>query len=359
MRINMDFNKAQVYLITDEKQRLYFTGFHSTAGYVVLTEEQTAFVVDNRYFYAAEKKLAPKGIRVCCGADYTVLKEYLAAPGVKALGVDYSVTTAKQLEALKALGTETVDVGSEIEARMTLKTDEELENIAKACKIAEKAFLQAIATIEEGMTERRLAAELEYRFKLNGASDKSFDTIIGFGENSAVPHHETGDKRLKEGMPILMDFGCVYNGYCSDITRTFYFGTPTREFTKAYDAVLRSHVLAYENAAAGMTGVEIDKIARDSLTEDGYGQYFTHSLGHGIGVNIHEAPWVSPKGANKVENGAVFSIEPGVYLNGKFGIRIEDTVVMKDGKPHTMMKTPKELCVLKGGKLVKYNGKGK
>ena len=140
----MDFNKAQVYLITDEKQRLYFTGFHSTAGYVVLTKDETAFVVDSRYFYAAERKLAPNGIRVCLGADYTVLKEYLSRPDVKAMGVDYGVITAKQLEALKGLGVEVADVGSEIEAQMSVKREDELKNIEKACKIAEKAFLQNI-----------------------------------------------------------------------------------------------------------------------------------------------------------------------------------------------------------------------
>ena len=355
MMKNFDFDKAQVYLITDEKQRLFVTGFHSTAGHVILTEKQSAFVVDNRYFYAAQKKLSSKGIQVYSGADYTVLKGIIEELGATSLGIDFGKTTVTQYEGYKSFGVELVDISKDMEIAMSVKSEEELTYIAKACAIAEKSFKQVIPCIKEGITERQLAAELEYRFLMNGASGKSFDTIVAFGANSAIPHHETGDTKLKADMPILMDFGCVYKGYCSDITRTFYFGTPT----KAYNATLNSHLLAYQTAKAGMAGVEIDAIARGYLKENDLSQFFTHSLGHGIGVNIHEYPWVSPKGVNVIENGMVFSIEPGVYLNGKFGVRIEDSVVMKDGKPSSFMKTAKYLQTVKNGKLIKYVGKGK
>ena len=355
----MDFSKASVYLVTDEKQRLYFTGFHSTAGHVILTQDKTRFVVDSRYFYAASKKLAKKGIEVFCGSDFSVLGSVLEQTGAKALGVDFSLTTVKQLEGYKALGVELIDASSEYQKAMSVKTDEEIAYVQKACAIAEKSFKQVVSCVKEGISERELATELEYRFKMNGASGCSFDTIVAFGANSAVPHHETGDKRLKAGMPVLMDFGCVYKGYCSDITRTFYFGTPTKQFVSAYNSVLAAHEVAYDNARAGMTGKEIDGLARQSLEADGLGKFFTHSLGHGIGVNVHEAPWVSPKGDGKVENGMVFSIEPGVYLNGKFGIRIEDSVLMCEGKPKTFMKTPKYLQIVKNGKLKRYTGIGK
>lgn len=355
----MDFEKSPVYLITDEKQRLYCTGFHSTAGYVVLTQTETAFVVDSRYFYAANKRLGKKGIKVFCGNDYTVLKEYLSKLNAKTLGVDFSLTTVSTFEKYKELGVELVDISGEMIKAMSVKTDSEIKCIKKACAIAEKSFREVIPFIKEGITESQLATELEYRFKMNGASGCSFDTIVGFGANSAVPHHETGETKLKWGMPILMDFGCVYKGYCSDMTRTFYFGTPTKEFVRAYNAVLQAHLNVIDGATAGMAGKAIDKIARDTLEQEDLAKYFTHSLGHGIGVNIHEYPWVSPKGENTVENGMVFSDEPGVYVNGKFGIRIEDSLIMEEGKPRSFMRTSKKLKTVKNGKLVSYVGKGK
>ena len=350
----MDFSKAKVIFVTDAKQRMYFTGFSSTAGYVVLTESETAFVVDSRYFYAAQEKLEAKGIKTYEGADFTVLKQYLEKEGATELGIDYSKTTVTEYAKLQKLGVKLLDVSGVLDKQMSVKTEEELENIQKACEIAEKAFRETLKIIKVGMTEKDVANELEYRFKLYGASDKSFDTIVAFGTNSAVPHHESGDRKLKEGMVILMDFGCVYNGYCSDMTRTFSFGIPSRQFIQAYQAVLAAHEAAYEKIEAGITCQEADKIARDVLTKEGYGEYFTHSLGHGVGLNIHEYPAVSPKGKGCLLNGMVYSIEPGVYLNGKFGIRIEDTVHMKLGKSETFMTTTKDLCVLEDGKLKKY-----
>ena len=353
----MNFSKAKVVLVTDEKQRLYFTGFSSTDGYVILLKGKKIFVVDSRYHYAAEKLLTPKGIKVCKGTDFEVLKGYLAISGENTLGIDFSKTTVSLFNTLRALGAELVDVGEFIQKQMLVKTEDEIANIAKACAIAEKSFREAVAEIREDMTERELAAILEYRFRMNGASDKAFDTIVAFGENSAVPHHETGETKLKQNMPVLMDFGCLYNGYCSDMTRTFYFGVPPREFVRAYDAVLNAHISAYENIRAGMTGVKADGFARSVLQDAGLGEYFTHSLGHGIGVNIHESPTLSPKGKNILRDGMIFSIEPGVYINGKFGIRIEDTELMADGHPSTFMKEPKYLCVWVDGKLRKYNSK--
>ena len=350
----MSFSTAKIYLVTDEKQRFYFTGFASSAGYVILTAEETTFVVDDRYSYAAKRKLSPKGINVISGTGYEILKEYAEKSGADTLGVDFGKITVKEYEKLKELGFNLVNVGENIEKQMAVKTDDELANIAKACEIAEKSFREAVSEIREGITERELAAVLEYRFKANGASDKSFDTIVAFGPNSAVPHHETGDTRLKKDVNILMDFGCLYNGYCSDMTRTFFYGIPTREFVKAYGAVLSAHTKAYDEIRAGMTGAEADAIARNVIFENGYSGHFTHSLGHGIGVNIHEYPWVSPKANNVLENGMVFSIEPGIYVNGKFGIRIEDTDFLKDGRPRTFMRETKELCVLINGKLKKY-----
>jgi Xaa-Pro aminopeptidase len=181
-----------------------------------------------------------------------------------------------------------------------------------------------------------------------GASGTSFDTIVAFGENSSVPHHETGERRLKFGDIVLIDFGCKYNGYCSDCTRTFLFGDDGKheEFKKAYAHVLKAHMLVKEKLTPEMGCRQADGIAREYLKEQGLDKYFTHSLGHGIGINIHEYPTVSPKSDSILKNGMVFSDEPGVYLEGKFGIRIEDTITLKGGKVISLTDTDKNLIIL-------------
>ena len=236
---------------------------------------------------------------------------------------------------------------------MSVKTDEEIKYIQKACNIAEKAWRDTLLFIKEGVTERQVANVLEFNFKKYGASGTSFDTIVAFGKNASVPHHATGDTKLKNNECVLMDFGCVYKGYCSDMTRTMFYGTPDEKFRMAYLAVLSAHMKAAEGIKEGMTGKEADKIARDVLETLGYGKYFTHSLGHGIGVNIHEYPYLSPKGEAVLKNNMVFSNEPGVYLNGKFGIRIEDSCHLENGKYKTFMKDDKSLIILGGDGTIK------
>jgi len=340
------FDKYDVALITDEKERLYYLGFHSTAGYVVVTKDETFFVVDNRYFKAAEKALTKKGVKVISGADYSVFKEITDKINAATVGIDFTKVTLSGFEVLKKLGYDYVDISQELVKMAAIKSDEELKNIKKACDIAEKSWLAVLPFIKEGITEKQLAAELEYNFRKNGAGGTSFDTIVAFGKNAAVPHHETGDTKLKKNECVLMDFGCTYKGYCSDMTRTMFFGTPDEEFEKVYLAVLLAHKTAAEKIKAGITGKDADKYARDVLDSLGYGKYFTHSLGHGIGVNIHEFPTLSPKGEATLEDGMVFSDEPGVYINGKFGVRIEDSCYMLDGKFHTFMKDDKSLVVI-------------
>ena len=156
-------------------------------------------------------------------------------------------------------------------------------------------------------------------------------------------------------MPVLMDFGCIYNGYCSDMTRTLWYGdNPDEKFLNAYQAVYDAHIAVFDNVRPGMTGAEADALARDLLTERGYGEYFTHSLGHGVGINIHEYPWLAPKRDCLLLDGMVFSDEPGVYFNGKFGIRIEDTIYLKDSRAHTFMQDDKKLIIVNNGKAKKY-----
>lgn len=350
----MEFKNYDVAFITDEKERLYFLGFHSTAGYVVISRDKTCFSVDGRYFSAAEKALKGKGIEVSLGGDYKTFFKEAEDLGIKRIGIDFTATTVSDLETYKkSCDCEFVDISDELIKIMTVKSNEEINNLQVACRIAEKAWKDTLGFIKEGITERQLANELEYNFKKYGASGTSFDTIVAFGKNAAVPHHETGDAKLRANQCVLMDFGCLYKGYCSDMTRTMFFGVPDKEFLDAYDAVFTAHKKVAETIVSGTCGKDADKTARDVLEQRGYGKYFTHSLGHGIGVHIHEYPTLSPRSEWVIENNMVFSNEPGVYIDGKFGIRIEDSAYLSDGKYKSFMKDDKRLIVISDGQIKK------
>lgn len=338
-------NENNLYLLTNEKQRLYLTGFFATDGYVVVSEGKRFLFVDPRYFYAAQKALKNSDVTVVKGFKNEAF-EFLKSTGKKDLYIDYTKTSISEAEEYGELGFSLKDCSKDMVASMKIKSDEELKNIKKACAIAEASLKCVLPLIKEGISELELAAALEAEFKKHGASNPSFETIVAFGKNAAVPHHETGSTRLKNNECVLIDFGCLYKGYCSDMTRTFFYGKPDKQFKKAYEAVLEAHLAAEKGIYAGIECVAADKIARDILEERGYGKYFTHSLGHGIGVNIHEPPALSPKGKGTLENRMVFSIEPGVYLDGKFGIRIENTVTLSDGKVVPFMKKTKKLVTL-------------
>lgn len=327
----------------------YITGFTAEDGAVVVDKDGTTLYTDARYIEAAEKFFQ--------GTDVTpVLWDKRTAndvlKGYQKIAVSFSETKYAEFLKLEQLGAELVDADSAFEQSMLVKNEWELSCIQKACEIAEEAFNQLLPEIKAGMTESEIAALLEYKMRSLGAQSLAFETIVAFGAHAAVPHHETGLTKLQFGDEILIDFGCRVNGYCSDITRTFLFGDDGKheEFKKAYQAVLIAHTLVKEKLCSGMNGKAGDAIAREYLTAQGYGELFTHSLGHGIGLNVHEAPYVTPTARGEsyvLTDGMVFSDEPGVYKAGEYGIRIEDTVTLKDGKVKSFMgKTQRELLIL-------------
>lgn len=324
----------------------YITGFEAENGCVVVDKTGTTLYTDRRYIEAAEKFFQGSDVRAVLYKQSELL-ERLAK--YKKVGISFNWTPHIEYLALEKADVKTENIDKQLSIAMGVKNEWELENIQKACTIAERAFLKLLPEIKEGMTESEVAALLEYNMRTLGAQGTSFATIVAFGAHAAVPHHETGATKLKLGDEILIDFGCRVNGYCSDITRTFLFGDDGKheDFKKAYAAVLKAHELVKENAKSGMTGIEVDAIAREYLTAQGYGQLFTHSLGHGIGLNVHEFPSVSPKGENVLEDNMVFSDEPGVYVAGEYGIRIEDTVTLRKGKVKSFMsETDRNLIIL-------------
>lgn len=323
--------KGEALLLTDETQRRYFTGFESSFGAVLITAEGRSFYTDKRYLSAAKAELREKGWNVEEFVSYETIGRRAAAEGAKSALIDYSHTTMTEYAALKGMKLRFKDAKRRLESLFAVKDRREIACIARACDIAEKAFYKTLSFVKEGITEKELANALEANMLALGADKTSFDTIVAFGANSAVPHHKTGNDRLKRDMPVLVDFGCMADGYCSDCTRTFFFGEPSDEFVDVYAAVLEANLEAEKKIRTGTELAAADKIARDVLEKKGYKEAFTHTLGHGIGTRIHEYPTLGPKSAGKLKSGMVFSIEPGVYFDGKYGVRIEDTVVLKGG----------------------------
>ncbi len=324
----------------------YITGFVAENGCAIVDKAGTTLYTDKRYIEAAEKLFENSEVRATLYTQKEVL-ERLA--NYSKVGISFRETSHVEYLALEKAGVKLVNIDDALDKAMAIKNEWELANIAKACEIAENAFNELLPQIKEGMTETEVAAILEYNMRKAGAQGLSFDTIVAFGAHAAVPHHETGNTKLAFGDEILIDFGCRVNGYCSDITRTFLFGDDGKheQFKKAYEAVLTAHNLVQEKLKSGMSGVESDAIARDCLKEQGYGELFTHSLGHGIGLNVHEYPHVSPRSTEILTDGMVFSDEPGVYAAGEYGIRIEDTVTLKNGSVKSFMsKTDKKLIIL-------------
>lgn len=227
-----------------------------------------------------------------------------------------------------------------------VKDDVELTKLAKAEAIGDAAFSYILDRIKPGITEAEIALELEFFMKRQGASRLSFDTIVASGSNSSMPHAQVTDRRVEKGDFVTMDFGCVYQGYCSDMTRTVAVGAPTEEMKKVYQIVLDANLRALDSIREGIRCSEIDAVARDYIRACGYGAYFGHGLGHGVGLDIHEEPRFSPKCGVITKENMVITDEPGIYLPGRFGVRIEDLVVVKKEGYETLSRSDKKLIIL-------------
>ncbi len=342
----MEFCSVEAVCSSCEHIMQYITGFVAESGLVIVDKTGTTLYTDKRYIEAAKKQFEGTDVNPVLYAQKEVLERL---KNYKIVGISFDWTAHIEYLAFEKAGIQLVNVDEGLQKAMAVKNEYELSCIKKACEIAEDAFLEVLPEIKAGMTEKQVAALLEYKMRLLGANGIAFDTIVAFGAHAAVPHHVTSDRKLNFGDEILMDFGCRVNGYCSDMTRTFLFGDDGKheEFKKAYQAVLKAHMLVKENLQSGMTGKQADEIARGYLTEKGYGELFTHSLGHGIGLNVHEYPYLSARGEDKLSDGMVFSDEPGIYVEGTFGIRIEDTITLENGKVKSFMsKTDKNLLIL-------------
>ena len=335
-------------LVTNTKNQYYLTGFDFLDGYVLITREKSYLLTDFRYIEAAREETHPDyEIISMSGSRKDLFQELLASNGVKRIAFEEDNLTYSQKKIFENLfeGYTMVPSGNVIGKMRVVKDADEIEKIIKAQRIAEAAFDHILGYITPQRTEVDIALELEFFMRSHGAKSVSFDTIAVSGSASSRPHGVPRNVRLEEGF-LTMDFGALYCGYCSDMTRTVVVGKCTEEMKKVYNTVLNAQVEALNAYAIGKTGKEIDKVARDIINGAGYEGCFGHGLGHGVGMDIHEAPGVNAGASTPFCAGHVVTCEPGIYLEGKFGVRIEDMVVFGENGPYDITLAPKELIIL-------------
>lgn len=324
----------------------YLTGFSGSNGQLLLGEEPV-FFTDPRYEEQSAKESPDVERRVYREKFRDTLEDALRTLGVARLGFEQHDLTYDTYARLSELeGIELVPVGAEIERLRWQKDEEEIGRLERAQATTDLAFEQVVGKLVEGATEREIAFELELAMRRDGAERVGFDTIVAFGENAAEPHHHPTDRPLQIGDLVKMDFGCVVEGYHSDMTRTTAFGDPGQELREVYDAVARAQRAGIEAVRAGTTGTDADAAARDVIEGAGYGERFGHSLGHGVGLEIHEGPTLRRGSDDVLPENAVVTVEPGIYLPGIGGVRIEDAVVVGARDCRPLPSTTKELIVL-------------
>ncbi len=338
---------ADAIIITDELNQYYISGFRYTDGYVVVTRESAHIVTDFRYIEAAET-LAPEGFTVVAPKNMVeYIGEVFQKEGVKSVAFEEERVTYAMLENLKSkLQAEFVPSRGVIEEMRRYKDASEVAKIEAAQRITDAAFDHIIKAMTPEMTEIDVAVELEFFMRRAGAEEKSFDTIAVSGAASSLPHGVPRNVKLERGF-FTMDYGCVVDGYHSDMTRTVVLGKADAEMKKLYDTVLTAQISAMEGAKVGMKCNAVDKIARDIIEDAGYHGCFGHGLGHGVGLEIHEEPRFSPKSSDFFKVGHVITVEPGIYLAGKYGCRIEDMIwAENESTVRNLTHAPKEMIEL-------------
>ena len=351
IRDRLDAHGVDAMLLTNEANRFYASGFHSTGtdGVALVTREKTYYWTDSRYIEAASRQVTGAEVALVTPAHgYTAqLNEAVARHGIKTLGFEDEAMTVAELELYRGKVRVDFRPASALLAELRMVKDEaELETLVAAQRIAERALEEILNELRVGVTEKEIAARLTYLMLHFGAEYLSFDPIVASGANGSMPHAVPTDKPLAAGEFVTMDFGCIYHGYCSDMTRTVALGHVTEEMDKVYHTVLDAQRAGIASAKAGVPGCDVHNAAARVIADAGYGAYFGHGFGHGVGVEIHEAPRASTSWKEPLPVGAVISAEPGIYLPGRFGVRIEDVIIIKEGGCENIHRAPKELLIL-------------
>lgn len=344
--------EADGAVIISNENRRYFTGFVSSLGYLFVTRTKAYLLVDFRYEEAARKNA--KGCEVVLFTNLgNSLADIIKRHNIKKIMLEGSAFTINQAEIIDKIvntsGAETIktsELDSIISKMRIIKTSEEIDKIIKAQRIAENALTDTLKLIKEGVAERDLELELEYKMKKLGADGISFDLIVIAGEKTSMPHGIPGNNKIKPGDFITFDIGATFEGYHSDMTRTYAYGFASEKQKRVYNTVLQAQLKGLAAVHEGALCSEIDNAARSYIYQAGFEGFFGHSTGHGVGLEIHEEPSVSPKNDEKLKTGMIITVEPGIYLPGEFGVRIEDMAAVTSNGCTNLAVLPKDLIIL-------------
>ncbi|WP_043932797.1 M24 family metallopeptidase [Bacillus sp. EB01] len=348
-KLRNEFSKLGIdgMLITSDFNRRYMSNFTGTSGTVLITADKALFITDFRYTEQAAKQCAGFEIILRKGTMEEEVVLQAKQLGIQKLGFEKNHVTYGLYKTYQAgIEGELVPVDGAVEKLRLIKTDAEIKILKEAAAIADAAFTHILEFIRPGRTELEVSNELEFFMRKAGATSSSFDTIVASGYRSALPHGVASEKVIESGDFVTLDYGAYYNGYVSDITRTIAVGAPDQKLKEIYDIVLEAQLRGLAGIKPGMTGKEADALTRNFITEKGYGEYFGHSTGHGIGLEIHEAPGLSVHSDVILEPGMVVTVEPGIYIPGLGGVRIEDDTVITLDKNEKLTHSSKELIIL-------------
>ena len=333
-------------IINNLKNVYYLTGFWGSNGTVFISRDRQILVTDARYIIAAKQEVT--GFEIFAERDELATIAKIAKDiGLSRIGFEDEISVSYYHRMQTTFeGLELVPQTQFVESLRMIKDETEIATIRKACSISDQAFHDALDFIKPGKTEIEIANFLDFRMRELGAAGLSFDTILASGINSSKPHAHPMHKPVELGEAITMDFGCLYDHYVSDMTRTIYLGHASDEQAEIYNTVLKANQALIDQAKDGLGFRDFDKIPRDIIVEAGYGEYFTHGIGHGIGLDIHEEPYFSQISTEVIESGMVLTDEPGIYIEGKYGVRIEDDILITETGCELLTLAPKELIVI-------------
>lgn len=347
-KIQSELTPTQAVLFFSDAATRYLTGFHFTDGCVLITQKEGYLLTDSRYIEAAEKMVSHLKC-VACRSLYSSVEKVAKKQGVTELLMENTVSLAEFERWIRLPFTVTPGnaISRFVQDMRAVKQPEEIKSLKRAQEITEQGFLHILPFLKQGVTEKEAALELEFFMRRAGAEDVSFDLIVVSGENTSLPHGVPSDKPIRSGDLVTMDFGALYNGYHADMTRTVAVGNIGDREKIVYDTVLAAQQATLQMIRAGVACKQADAAARDVITEAGFGDYFGHATGHGVGMEIHEAPRLSSAADNDVlVAGNVVTVEPGIYLPGQFGVRIEDMVLVTEQGIENLTKAEKQLIIL-------------
>lgn len=347
LRASMAKKSIDGVLLIGDPNRNYLSGFTGDESFSIITKDNAIYITDSRYTEQAKMQVKDYSIVQYKGNIVGFLADLITELKIQNLGFEEDVVTFSQYSSFKEkFNCELTPLDGMVENIRVIKNEAEIASIKKAAEIADNAFEHMRKFIKVGMTELEIALELEFFMKKQGAKFLSFPSIVASGYRSSLPHGEPTNKVVQNGEFLTLDYGCVFEEYCSDMTRTFVIGQPDEKMLEVYNTVLEAQLLALEAIKPGVKASLIDKIARDYITKKGYGDYFGHGLGHGVGREIHEAPSVNSKSEIILSAGMVITDEPGIYLPNFGGVRIEDLVVVTENGCETLSKSNKQLIKL-------------